>query len=102
MAYWGLAYAAGPNYNKPWRLYVATDLTRSMKICNDAVHYVLDVLGTASLTPVERALIEAMQARYPIDHPIEDYDPINHAYDHAMANVHSQFPDDLDGMGPLR
>ncbi|KAJ5388998.1 TPR domain protein [Penicillium cataractarum] len=58
--------------------------------------YILRVIGTESVAPVERALIEAMHARFPVDHPAEDYDRINHAYDQAMANVYAQFPGDLD------
>ncbi|KAK9371478.1 uncharacterized protein V1513DRAFT_428516, partial [Lipomyces chichibuensis] len=26
MAYWGLAYCLGPNYNKPWRFFDNNDL----------------------------------------------------------------------------
>ena len=28
MAHWGVAYAAGPNYNKPWDSFVPVDLRR--------------------------------------------------------------------------
>jgi hypothetical protein len=27
MAYWGIAYASGPNYNKPWKAFTDADLT---------------------------------------------------------------------------
>ena len=30
MAYWGIAYAAGPNYNKQWKAFDAADLKRSL------------------------------------------------------------------------
>src|ERR1700710_596449 len=30
MAYWGLAYALGPNYNKPWRVFDDEDLAMSV------------------------------------------------------------------------
>ena len=26
MAHWGIAYAVGPNYNKPWEVFDAVDL----------------------------------------------------------------------------
>ncbi|KAJ5584246.1 uncharacterized protein N7459_004046 [Penicillium hispanicum] len=98
MAYWGLAYAAGPNYNKAWRLFDPADLKRTMKICHRAARHALESLDDDSNTPVERALVEAMQALFPVDHPVEDYDSINHAYDQAMARVHERFPADLDVM----
>ena len=28
MAYWGIAYAAGPNYNKPWEAFDEVDMER--------------------------------------------------------------------------
>jgi tetratricopeptide (TPR) repeat protein len=31
MAYWGLAYAAGPNYNKPWEFFSETDLVTTVE-----------------------------------------------------------------------
>lgn len=100
MAYWGLAYAAGPNYNKAWGLFDPADLKNSMKTCHDAIHHAIQLLGTgsATATPAERALIEAMQARYPVDHPVDNYDSINHAYDRAMQAAHEQHPADLDIM----
>ena len=75
-------------------LFDAAYLKRSIKICHDAICYVLQVIGTESVAPVEGALIEAMHAPFPVDHPAEDYDRINHAYDQAMANVYSQFSGD--------
>ncbi|KAJ0426781.1 tetratricopeptide repeat domain protein [Aspergillus carlsbadensis] len=96
MAYWGLVYAAGPNYNKGWGLFDPADLKRTMKICHDAARHALGLAEMESVTHVERALIEAMQARYPVDHPVADYTQINHAYDQAMRKVHEEFPDDLD------
>lgn len=55
MAYWSLVYAAVPKYNRPWRLFDPADLKISMKICHDAIHHVLDVLETESLTPIEKS-----------------------------------------------
>lgn len=98
IAYWGLAYAMGPNYNKAWRLFDPVDLKNSMKLCHEAAQKALELSQIASVTPVERALIEAMQTRFPVDHPAEDYDQINHAYDAAMKKVYDQFPTDLDVM----
>jgi tetratricopeptide (TPR) repeat protein len=98
MAYWGLVYATGPNYNKGWGLFDPVDLMRSMKICHDTSRYALRLIETEPVTPVERALIKAMQARYPVDHPVADYTQINHSYDQAMRNVHAEIPDDLDVM----
>lgn len=37
MAHWGIAYALGPNYNKPWELFDTADLTRTVDLAHAAV-----------------------------------------------------------------
>ena len=34
MAHWGIAYAAGPNYNKAWRLFDPGDFERTTRLAN--------------------------------------------------------------------
>ena len=36
MAWWGIAYAAGPNYNKPWEAFDKDDAQRSLRTAFDA------------------------------------------------------------------
>lgn len=98
MAYWGLAYAKGPNYNKAWRLFDPVDLDTTAKVCYQAIRQANKLLESVQVTPVERSLIEALQARFPVDHVVDDYDSINHAYDRAMQSVYAQYPHDLDVM----
>ncbi|KAL2865221.1 uncharacterized protein BJX67DRAFT_373311 [Aspergillus lucknowensis] len=87
MAYWGLAYATGLNYNKGWRFFDPMDLKHTMKVCHDASWHAPRLIE-----------IEAMQVRYPMDHPVADFAQINHSYDQAMRKVHEEFPKDLDVM----
>jgi tetratricopeptide (TPR) repeat protein len=70
MAYWGIAYAAGPNYNLPWHLYDPVGKAQALATAYDAMHAALAL--TAAVTPVEAALIEALPARYPQREVIED------------------------------
>ncbi|KAK4464526.1 putative TPR domain protein [Cladorrhinum samala] len=63
MAYWGLAYAIGPNYNKPWGIFDATERESSMQRARKAALCALE--RAKSATPVEQALIDALQHRYP-------------------------------------
>ncbi|OJJ50090.1 hypothetical protein ASPZODRAFT_157068 [Penicilliopsis zonata CBS 506.65] len=108
MAHWGLAYAAGPNYNKPWRLFDAADLRHTMSTCHAAArqaHDLLLLLPSTSVTPVERALILAMQKRFPparagagkaVEEEV-DYPAIDAAYADAMQAVYEEFgAQDLD------
>ena len=70
MAHWGLAYAAGPNYNKPWEFFVPVDLAETIGKCFLATERALSLLDNAS--PAERALITALAARYQAPAPPED------------------------------
>ncbi len=94
MAYWGIAYAAGPNYNKAWEAFDEVDLSESLAKAHAAAVNAMSSVGSAS--PVERALIEALQHRYPAAEPVEDCSVWNDGYAAAMRDVYAAFPDDPD------
>lgn len=94
LARWGIAFAAGPNYNKPWEAFDPEDLERSLRRAYDENARALVLAQHAS--PVERALIEALRARYETPEPVEDLDAWTRAYADRMAEVHAAYPDDLD------
>jgi tetratricopeptide (TPR) repeat protein len=94
LAHWGLAYAAGPNYNKQWDAFDAVDLKRSLLRAHAASMRARELVEGA--TPVERALIEAVAHRYPSPEPAEDLSRWTLAYADAMREVHTAHPDDLD------
>lgn len=95
MSFWGLAYATGPNYNKSWRLFDPRDLEDSLKICYNASRKAKELLSSTTVTPVEQALINAIQARFPADHPASyDFPTVDKAYANAMKEVYQHFGDD--------
>lgn len=94
MARWGIAYAAGPNYNLPWERYDPTGKAKALAASYDALQGALAVADKA--TPAEQALIRALVARYPQREPIEDQRPWDKAYTEEMRKVFRAFPDDLD------
>ncbi|MFG2386420.1 hypothetical protein [Streptomyces avermitilis] len=94
MAYWGIAYALGPNYNKPWEFFDEQDLVRTVERTHAAVE--LAHAKAAAATPVERALIGALRARYPQAEAVEDCSVWNGPYADSMRTVHELAPDDLD------
>jgi len=93
-AYWGLAYALGPNYNKPWEFFDPDDLRSSVQRAHQAVTSAREHAGAAST--VEQALIEALQLRYPAERPVEDCSIWNGPYAEAMGRVYEAHPEDLD------
>ncbi len=94
MAHWGVAYAAGPNYNLPWHLYDPDGRAQALAAAYDATRLALSHAEGAA--PVERALIHALPARYPQRDPVEDLSPWDKAFTAAMRGVHEDFPDDLE------
>jgi len=63
MAYWGIGYAAGPNYNMPWNRFDDANRAMALKSGHDASRAALDRVG--SVSEWEAALIRALPARYP-------------------------------------
>jgi tetratricopeptide (TPR) repeat protein len=93
LAHWGLAYALGPNYNKPWEAFDPADLATSLPRANAAAAEASRLPGAA---PAERALAQALTARYPATELAEDGSAWNAGYAGAMREVYQDYPDDLD------
>jgi tetratricopeptide (TPR) repeat protein len=94
IAHWGIAYAAGPNYNKQWKAFDVIDLQQSLDLAHAATNRALAVAKTAS--PAERALIEALRYRYPASSAAEVTPIWNDHYAQAMREVYRRYPDNLD------
>ncbi|MFF7892722.1 hypothetical protein ACFZDI_12655 [Streptomyces sp. NPDC007907] len=94
MAYWGIAYALGPNYNKPWEFFDGAELVETVQRTHTAVERAHEKAARA--TPVERALIGALRARYPQAQAVEDCSVWNEPYADAMRAVYELAPGDPD------
>ena len=94
MAWWGIAYAAGPNYNKPWEAFDEEDARRSLRTAFEAVTRAEELSGAA--TETEKALIETLRSRYPSPVPAANMCPWNDDYADAMRAVHLEHGDDAD------
>jgi tetratricopeptide (TPR) repeat protein len=93
LAHWGIAYAIGPNYNKAWEVFTPEEKAPALARAHVALKAGLALKGTK---PAERALIQALAARYPTDPEIEDYQPFNDGFAAAMKPVYKAHPHDLD------
>src|SRR5215468_5311853 len=104
MAYWGLAYALGPNYNKPWEAFGPEEASSSL---SRAAAALTAAAGRAErAAPVERALVHALASRYPaagtasagldLARLAEHGAAWNAGYAGAMREVYRAHPDDLD------
>lgn len=86
MAYWGIAYTLGPNYNLP------ADPERD-RAAYAAVEQAQAKAG--NLSDAERAYIAAIATRYAADAP-SDRRSLDAAYANAMRGLSERYPDDLD------
>jgi tetratricopeptide (TPR) repeat protein len=94
LAHWGVAYAAGPNYNKQWDAFDEVDLHSSLRRAYDAAERARVLADRAPA--VERALIDALRARYPQPEPGADLHAWTVDYARVMSEVQASFPEDLD------
>lgn len=87
IAWWGAALCRGPHINFPMMT------PEQSKAAWEALQKAQGLAAGAS--PVERALIDALAARYAWPAPADRH-PLDEAYAAAMQKVHEQFPTDLD------
>ncbi|MEX3017140.1 tetratricopeptide repeat protein [Gymnodinialimonas hymeniacidonis] len=93
-ALWGIAYAIGPNYNKPWEFFDADERQATLDRAHKAIAEARALRDR--LSPVENDLIAALAERYPDDPTIEDFGPWNDAFSDSMRRVYEKHPGDLE------
>ena len=92
IAYWGIAYAYGPNVN------LAFDIDRGHK-ANAALDQAVAHRDKAG--PMERDLIDSLTVRYSKDEAIDPFGtqsraPLDHAYWDRMNELMAKYPDELN------
>ncbi|MGN6212896.1 tetratricopeptide repeat protein [Parafilimonas sp.] len=85
MGYWGKALSYGPNIND----YGYAASPEALVAIAKAKQF------SSSCTPVEKALITAMQIRYSSD-TTQTREYLNQLYADAMKQAHAQFPESID------
>ena len=92
-AYWGIAYAIGPNYNKAWDVFTLEEKAPALHMAHKALSAAQKIGGAPS---IERELIDALVHRYPKSADIEDFEPYNDAFAAAMKPIYEKNSKDLD------
>lgn len=96
MAYWGIAYVIGPNYNKPWGKFDRIDLAHSLRVAVHAAARARQAAALPHTSAIERAVIDAMVARYPSPQVPDDFTAWNVAYASAMGRVYDEFGESVE------
>lgn len=100
MAHWGVAYAAGCNYNKPWEAFLDSERREALALAYEAAGRARDAIARAGAEawPTEAALVRGVSRRYP-EATATDETPFaawNDDYAAAMREVYAEFPSDHD------
>lgn len=86
MAYWGVSFCSGSNYNKTWALFDERDRLNAITQCYIFSQEALRRAHTA--TDWEQAIINAHAKRYPNDDPSRDLAECSRAYADSMREVY--------------
>jgi tetratricopeptide (TPR) repeat protein len=97
MAYWGIAYSIGPNYNKPWEMFDNDELQIVVARARNAA-LSAGKHAAKNSTAEEKALIDAVMFKCPTSQveDLESRSTWNEKYAEAMGKVYRQFPSDPD------
>jgi tetratricopeptide (TPR) repeat protein len=96
MAWWGLAYSSGIYYNKPWHRMQKDELAQKLQLTYETSRAAAE--RVSHVTPLEKMLVEALQARYQSSTPVDEaeYHQWDDDYAAEMRQVYAAFPDDDD------
>ena len=94
MAYWGIAHALGPNYNKPWDAFDEAEFKSVLAEAYEASAKSVALLDV--VTEMEQALIGTLPFRYPTATPGPDLSGWVEDHVTEMRRVYHRFPDHPD------
>lgn len=96
MAYWGVAYGLGCNYNRPWKIFPPKRVAKVMQEARQAIQQAAEHFD--KVTAVERALCQTLEKRFQAEgaHDEEVLCAWNYDFAHAMREVYQEFPEDWD------
>ena len=94
MAWWGLAYAIGPSYNRMWNQLDEIELHKVLTECFNASQKALKLSNNS--TETEKELIYALTKKHPSKNKPDDFNDWTNNYADYMRKVKNQFPEDPD------
>ena len=94
IAYWGIAYAMGPNYNKPWEAFDEAETSKTLSEAYDATTRAGTLAGHC--TQAERDLIGALHQRYQSARVPQDLPAWVDDFAAAMRAVYLNHVEDAD------
>ncbi len=94
MAHWGLAYIAGPNYNRSWELFTPEEGVEMLSTCRH--HLETAITWFPKISFMEQSLINALSKRYQANKLTETAYLWSADYANEMRYVYQKFPEEQD------
>ena len=94
MAWWGVAYSVGPEYNRMWKQLDSNELETALNVCFEASQKAINL--STDISEIERDLVYAISHRHPSNEAPHDFDEWTNNYANVMREVylkHSENPD---------
>lgn len=94
MAWWGVAYSVGPEYNRMWHQLDENELDVALNECFEASQKAIKL--SVNIEAEEEDLIMALSKRHPSSEAPDDFDDWTNDYADAMRQVHLKYPTNPD------
>jgi tetratricopeptide (TPR) repeat protein len=94
MAWWGVAYSVGPEYNRMCHQLDENELEVALNECFEASQKAIKL--SVNIEAEEEDLIMALSKRHPSSEAPDDFDDWTNDYADAMRQVHLKYPTNPD------
>ncbi|MBL6856476.1 MAG: hypothetical protein ISQ88_08890 [Rhodobacteraceae bacterium] len=94
MAWWGVAYSVGPEYNRMWKQLDSNELETALNECFEASQKAIKL--SKNISEIERDVIYAISHRHPSNQTPYDFDEWTNNYANAMREVYLKYSENPD------
>ena len=94
MAWWGVAYSVGPEYNRMWKQLDSNELETALNVCFEASQKAINL--STNISEIERDVVYAISHRHPSNEAPPDFDEWTNKYADAMREVYLKYSENPD------
>ena len=94
MAWWGVAYSVGPEYNRMWKQLDSNELETALNVCFEASQKAINL--STNISEIERDVVYAISHRHPSNEAPHDFDEWTNNYANAMREVYLKYSENPD------
>ena len=94
MAWWGVAYSVGPEYNRMWKQLDSNELETALNVCFEASQKAINL--STNISEIEMDVVYAISHRHPSNEAPPDFDEWTNNYANAMREVYLKYSENPD------